>query len=86
MGGAYYCKLIYILVTPKCLLLQKVKVSKGVKISNRYNQVPHLTEDTNAIYLSFTSHINCIAARGRLPWSISQHMPLSGHDDVGLFE
>ena len=24
-----------------------VKVSKGAKISNRYNQVPHLTQDTN---------------------------------------
>ena len=24
-----------------------VKVSKGVKIRNRYNQVPHLTKDTN---------------------------------------
>ena len=25
----------------------KVKVSKGAKIRNRYNQVPHLTQDTN---------------------------------------
>ena len=24
-----------------------VKVSKGAKIKNRYNQVPHLTQDTN---------------------------------------
>ena len=24
-----------------------VKVSKGAKITNRYNQVPHLTQDTN---------------------------------------
>ena len=24
-----------------------IKVSKGAKIRNRYNQVPHLTEDTN---------------------------------------
>ena len=23
------------------------KVSKGAKIMNRYNQVPHLTQDTN---------------------------------------
>ena len=31
------------------LLLQKkiVKTSKGAKIRNRYNQVPHLTQDTN---------------------------------------
>ena len=25
-----------------------IKVSKGAKIRNRYNQVPHLTQDTNA--------------------------------------
>ena len=25
------------------------KVSKGAKIRNRYNQVPHLTKDTNGI-------------------------------------
>ena len=24
-----------------------LKVSKGAKIRNRYNQVPHLTQDTN---------------------------------------
>ena len=24
-----------------------IKVSKGAKIMNRYNQVPHLTQDTN---------------------------------------
>ena len=27
--------------------LKKYKVTKGAKIMNRYNQVPHLTEDTN---------------------------------------
>ena len=27
--------------------LDTVKVSKGAKIRNRYNQVPHLTQDTN---------------------------------------
>ena len=27
--------------------LYMFKVSKGAKISNRYNQVPHLTQDTN---------------------------------------
>ena len=25
----------------------EIKVSKGAKIRNRYNQVPHLTQDTN---------------------------------------
>ena len=28
-------------------LIQVVKVSKGAKIRNQYNQVPHLTQDTN---------------------------------------
>ena len=30
-----------------------IKVSKDTKISNRYNQVPHLTQDTNkpSVYL-----------------------------------
>ena len=27
--------------------LLKIKVSKSAKIRNRYNQVPHLTQDTN---------------------------------------
>ena len=27
--------------------IKKGKVSKGAKIRNRYNQVPHLTQDTN---------------------------------------
>ena len=27
--------------------VHRVKVSKGAKIRNRYNQVPHLTQDTN---------------------------------------
>ena len=29
------------------MTLKAVKVSKGAKIRNRYNQVPHLTQDTN---------------------------------------
>ena len=28
-------------------MLKYVKVSKGAKIRNQYNQVPHLTQDTN---------------------------------------
>ena len=27
--------------------MPNIKVSKGAKIKNRYNQVPHLTQDTN---------------------------------------
>ena len=31
-----------------CLLMRVIaKVSNGAKIRNRYNQVPHLTQDTN---------------------------------------
>ena len=29
------------------LSIERNKVSKGAKIRNRYNQVPHLTQDTN---------------------------------------
>ena len=32
---------------PDLPLLKSVQVSKGAKIRNRYNQVPHLTQDTN---------------------------------------
>ena len=30
-----------------CLSVFLLKVSNGAKIRNRYNQVPHLTQDTN---------------------------------------
>ena len=33
--------------TEKQALFFSIKVSKGAKIRNRYNQVPHLTQDTN---------------------------------------
>ena len=32
---------------PVTILGTRVKVSNGAKIRNRYNQVPHLTQDTN---------------------------------------
>ena len=28
-------------------IIEFIKVSKGAKIRNRYNQIPHLTQDTN---------------------------------------
>ena len=34
------------------------KVSKAAKIRNRYNQVPHLTKDTNGKVTSLVSHWN----------------------------
>ena len=37
-------ELIYIF-SSNCI----IKVSKGAKIRNRYNQVPHLTQDINTI-------------------------------------
>ena len=33
---------------PKKWTIGYIKVSKGEKIRNRYNQAPHLTQDTNA--------------------------------------
>ena len=33
-----------------------VKVSKGAKIRNRYNQVPHLTQDTNGKVTNSVRH------------------------------
>ena len=32
---------------PSQQFIASVEVSKGAKIRNRYNQVPHLTQDTN---------------------------------------
>ena len=46
MSDGYFQKILEMKVTktcPKYIL----KVSKGVKIRNRYNKVPHLTQDTN---------------------------------------
>ena len=39
MGGPFS-------LTPKLTFNTPIKVSKGAKIRNRYNQVPHLTQDT----------------------------------------
>ena len=39
-------------------MLPVLKVSKGAKIRNRYNQVPHLTQDTNeTILLDIKTHV-----------------------------
>ena len=50
MGRAYVCVKISEYPPhppPTPLGLQTAKVSKVAKIRNRYNQVPHLTQDTN---------------------------------------
>ena len=36
-------RFIFVVTAP----VGRLKVSKGAKIRNRYNQVPHLTQDTN---------------------------------------
>ena len=41
------CLRFVIVVFPDHTHLLFLKVSKGAKIRNRYNQVPHLTQDTN---------------------------------------
>ena len=41
------CLQFVIVVFPDHTHLLFFKVSKGAKIRNRYNQVPHLTQDTN---------------------------------------
>ena len=38
------------------------------------------------VYLSVTSHINCIAARCLINDVYLTHVPLSGHDDVAHFD
>ena len=42
-----YFKDIIMLLNTFNLATGHIKVSKGAKIRNRYNQVPHLTQDTN---------------------------------------
>ena len=37
---------------PNRISLRLLKVSKGAKIRNRYNQMPHLTQDTNVDLLT----------------------------------
>ena len=42
------CVTVFVLGMLKlCAVVQSSKQSKGAKIRNRYNQVPHLTQDTN---------------------------------------
>ena len=45
--SAYYCKKDLQKLRLVHDFAKNMKVSKGAKIRNRYNQVPHLTQDTN---------------------------------------
>ena len=50
----------------RLLLAVFLKVSKGAKIRNLYNQVPHLTQDTNfKLFLKNKNNvkINCVMLR-----------------------
>ena len=50
------------LVIPEDILSRKIsntiKESKGAKIRNRYNQVPHLTQDTNGKVTNSQLHVD----------------------------
>ena len=53
------------------MTLHYFKVSKGAKIRNRYNQVPHLTQDTNGKVTS-SQQTNKREPRGR-PFPAGDH-------------
>ena len=47
--------------TSKLIFFLLFKVSKGAKIRNRYNQVPHLTQDTNGkVKFNFIVMLSCM--------------------------
>ena len=46
----------YLEVSPVVQVTKNLKVSKGAKIRNRYNQVPHLTQDTNGKVTNSVRH------------------------------
>ena len=48
-----------------------LKVSKGAKIRNRYNQVPHLTQDTNGKVTSSQQTPQTRAKRSALPQQVT---------------
>ena len=44
----YFIEFVQVCIPSKTILVREDdKVSKGEKIRNQYNQVPHLTQDTN---------------------------------------
>ena len=63
-------------------LESEFKVSKGAKIRNRYNQVPHLAQDTNGIVtnsqldttnesqVKYTQNLNCFVFFMRVSSSV----------------
>ena len=71
-------------------LIYKYLISSGLKFKVT-TQVTFLYDNNcsnNQNYqlpLIVTSHINCNVARCLINVSISRHVPLSGHNDVSLF-
>ena len=59
------------------MLCKALKVSKCVKIRNRYNQVPHLTQDTNGESDKLTMRHHKLEPRG-------QHFPSIGDHKVQI--
>ena len=55
--------------------ISKSKVSKGAKIRNRYNQVPHLTQDTNGK-----------VSRASFVWDIEKHTDLEQTPHKAVFD
>ena len=47
MGATPMYGMVKKLTDKRCQYLDFIGVSKGAKIRNRFNQVPHLTQDTN---------------------------------------
>ena len=59
------------------------KVSKGAKIRNRYNQVPHLTQDTNGKVTNSQQTPQTKAKRSALSQQVTtKHIKTDTHKDI----
>ena len=59
------------------------KVSKGAKIRNRYNQVPHLTQDTNGKVTNSQQTPQTRAKRSALSQQVTtKHIETDAHKDI----
>ena len=64
-------------------LLPNIKVSKGVKIRNQYNQVPHLTQDTNGTVTNSQLDTTTRAKRSALSQQVTtKHILTDAHKDI----
>ena len=70
------------LKTPRCSSSSK-QVSKGTKIRNRYNQVPHLTQDTNGKVTISQQTPKTRAKRSALSQQVTtKHILTDAHKDI----